>query len=160
LISVSESELEIRRHVYRNAHPGRRHGLNVRIIFIDESESWYYEAMLVFQFYMAAVFAFMGSALISLVPVIVLHIMHGQYDILGKHLAMLGHQHRDAAGNQIFYTNFEDNEYIMAPSQKTGTYRSKWNVLKNKWKLQRNYEHQYLKQMVMFHHKLLRIQDK
>ncbi|KAL1454432.1 hypothetical protein WDU94_010690 [Cyamophila willieti] len=53
---MSKDELEIRRNVYRTKHPERRLIYNTRIPFIDESESWAFELIYVYQLYAISYF--------------------------------------------------------------------------------------------------------
>ncbi|KAL1453582.1 hypothetical protein WDU94_009913 [Cyamophila willieti] len=70
IIPISSSELEIRRNVYRTKHPERRHPYNTRIPFIDESESWAYETIYVFQFYLLIYFTRVISPFMSVLVVV------------------------------------------------------------------------------------------
>ncbi|KAL1451956.1 hypothetical protein WDU94_006281 [Cyamophila willieti] len=51
IIPLSSDEVDIRRYVYRTKHPERRHPSTIRVPFIDESESWYYEIIYFFELY-------------------------------------------------------------------------------------------------------------
>ncbi|KAL1451082.1 hypothetical protein WDU94_003376 [Cyamophila willieti] len=64
------------------------------------------------QVYMFFVFIFCYVASVSFVPIAVIHIQ-GQFQILCKHLEMVGHPHKNSEGKNIFYTNFETNQYVL-----------------------------------------------
>ncbi|KAL1454075.1 hypothetical protein WDU94_010362 [Cyamophila willieti] len=49
IIPISKSELDIRRNIYRTKHPERRLPYNMRVPFIDETESWAYEIIYLYQ---------------------------------------------------------------------------------------------------------------
>ncbi|KAL1453140.1 hypothetical protein WDU94_007310 [Cyamophila willieti] len=77
IIPISKSELDIRRNVYRTKHPEHRLPYNLRIPFIDETESWAYEIVYVYQLYIIIYFTevispFMFALVISNIEYIVL----------------------------------------------------------------------------------------
>ncbi|KAL1459666.1 hypothetical protein WDU94_011623 [Cyamophila willieti] len=69
LIPIVKDELDIRRYVYRIRYPERRLPYNTRIPFIDESESWAYEIIYVFQLYVLVYFTQDISSLIMAIVV-------------------------------------------------------------------------------------------
>ncbi|KAL1453884.1 hypothetical protein WDU94_010187 [Cyamophila willieti] len=68
VLPISQSELQIRRNVYRNqAHPERRLPNNIRIPFLDESESWAYEMIFVWQCHIIMLMLLTISPLIMII---------------------------------------------------------------------------------------------
>lgn len=160
MIPLSESELEIRRNIYRtNKYPERRLPYNTHIPFIDESVSWSYEIIYVYQIYIILCFIVSSSFMVSIVPISMVYV-RGQYEILCKYIQMIGQDHRDSLGCKIFYTNIEKNEYSIKlyspilPKNK----QNKMKVQREKLRAQIRYEQNYVRQIVKYHQKLLRIQ--
>uniref|UniRef100_A0A8D9ED10 Odorant receptor n=1 Tax=Cacopsylla melanoneura TaxID=428564 RepID=A0A8D9ED10_9HEMI len=153
VMPIPQNELEIRRYVYRTAHPERRHAGPVRIPFLDESKSWTYEIIYVLQMYILAIHSVWATCLSSIVPVMLMHIQ-GQYEILCKYISMIGKEHRDIVGNRIFYTSIERNEYVIesTPPVKRRNTQNRINRMPRRNK--QIYEDDYLRQIVKFHQKL------
>lgn len=112
MLSVSETELEIRHSVYRTKHPERRLPYNVRVPFIDETETWWFEILYATSVYITFFYWTWSTLVLCLIPIIVIHV-RGQYDILCKYVAMIGCEHRDSEGYRIYYTSIEDNQYLL-----------------------------------------------
>ncbi|XP_026685350.1 uncharacterized protein LOC113470827 [Diaphorina citri] len=51
VIPLSSEEIELQANIYKNKHPGRIVMSTLRIPFIDETESWYYEAIMLCELY-------------------------------------------------------------------------------------------------------------
>lgn len=156
LLPMSEMDLEIQRLVYRTKHPERRQQYNIRIPFIDETESWAYEIIYLFETYLNVMFICLYSVYVTLFPVIITHFC-AQYEILCKYLVMLGEEHRDSDGNVIFYSNIERNEFSIKMYKSLKQNRT---ALKKELVKQEDYEINYLRQIINFHQKLLGFQDK
>ncbi|KAI5752863.1 hypothetical protein M8J77_021237 [Diaphorina citri] len=148
-------DLEIQRLVYRTKHPERRQQYNIRIPFIDETESWAYEIIYLFETYLNVMFICLYSVYVTLFPVIITHFC-AQYEILCKYLVMLGEEHRDSDGNVIFYSNIERNEFSIKMYKSLKQNRT---ALKKELVKQEDYEINYLRQIINFHQKLLGFQD-
>ncbi|KAL1453770.1 hypothetical protein WDU94_010083, partial [Cyamophila willieti] len=56
IVPISNTELDIRRTVYRTAHPERRLPFNIRIPFLDESVSWVYQLLFACQLYVLMIY--------------------------------------------------------------------------------------------------------
>lgn len=143
LLPLSDKELEIRRMVYQTKHPERRHPVNYKIPYVDESESWVYEFLFVFYVSENAFFMYSISLVISILPVALLHVQ-GQYEILAGFIRKIGRKHTDLHGRAIFYTNIDSNDFQYVSKKK------KYPMI-----VKQQYEQNYIKQIVMFHQKLL-----
>ncbi|KAL1456347.1 hypothetical protein WDU94_001084 [Cyamophila willieti] len=157
-IPLSKSELDIRRKVYRTKYPERRLPYNMRIPFVDESESWAYETIYVIDMIVMFYFIWWVSLSVSLVPVMIIHVK-GQYEILCKYICIVGKPHADSYGNNIFYSNIVRNEcYIKlytAPRGKKKLISRTERLLRRK-----KYEQNYLRQIIEFHKHLVTFQKK
>ncbi|KAL1453154.1 hypothetical protein WDU94_007324 [Cyamophila willieti] len=159
-LPMSEKDVEIRRLVYRTQHPERRHPYNVHYPFIDESESWAFELVLMATIYFAVVMQCFFSVAICILPFIMLNV-RSQYEILAKYIVKIGVKHRDHLGNEIFYTNIETNEVrILTTSDKAHKARKIYLDKNALIRRQLEYEQNYLKQIIQFHQKLLIFHDK
>ncbi|KAL1453978.1 hypothetical protein WDU94_010278 [Cyamophila willieti] len=116
VLPLSAKDLEIRTLVYDTKRPQRRHPYNVRYPFIDESESWAYEIVLVHQTYVCLLTVCMFSLLFSLLPSMMLNV-RGQYEMLAKYIRKIGTRHQDDVGHEIKYVNIETNEYSIVKRQ-------------------------------------------
>lgn len=152
-IPMSSEEFNVRRRIYGIKNPERRLPFTLRVPFLDESESWTYEAIFTVSTYFGVILLCESTLMVNLIPVATVH-MQGQYQILCSYVRMMGKEHTDADGNSILYTNIEDDEYVPG-SIVVGTNES--TKLKQK---QRKYEQNYLKQIVRFHQKLMVFQKK
>lgn len=150
MLSISETELEIRRYVYRTKHPERRLPYNVRVPFLDETETCWYEILYATSVYITFVYWTWSTLVFCLIPIIVIHV-RGQYDILCKYVTMIGSEHKDSEGYRIYYTSIEDNQYLLQKDMKDGT-RKKGIGRDN---MNAIYERVFLRQIVMFHKKLM-----
>lgn len=161
LIPLSESELDIRRHVYRTKHPERRLPFNTHIPYVDESESWTYEILFAFQFYLISWLVIYIGCVVSLIPMTMM-MVRGHYEVLSGYIQLLGHEHRDSLGNPIVYTNIEKNEYTIRlySSVVRGNRERQMRMLREKVRRQRLYEQDYVRQILIYHQKLLIFQDK
>lgn len=161
ILPVKEGpELEIRRNIYKTAHPERKHPILLRIPFVDESLSPAYEIMFVYIVYMDTVFIFATNAIITLLPVAVIH-LRAQYDILCKFLRMIGEDQKDANGNCIFYTDFKKNEFkVNLCGERKGDSSMGTTHEKKNRRIHQKYEQYYLTQIIQFHHQLLQFQNK
>uniref|UniRef100_A0A8D9E892 Odorant receptor n=1 Tax=Cacopsylla melanoneura TaxID=428564 RepID=A0A8D9E892_9HEMI len=61
---------------------------------------------------MCILYMFSYVAVVSFIPIIAIHV-EGQFQILCKHLELMGHPHRNPEGKQIFYTDFETDQYVL-----------------------------------------------
>ncbi|KAL1454346.1 hypothetical protein WDU94_010615 [Cyamophila willieti] len=165
IIPMPQSELDIRRDVYRTKHVERRLPCDVRIPFIDESVSWAYEIVFVYQLYMLTYFTVSAATGLSLMPVTMLH-LRGQYEILCKYITLIGEEHKDAAGNAIYYNNIEENHYNFLkkdapfPKELVITRAQLIQMAKEKIRRKERYEAEYMRQIVRFHQRLLFVQYK
>lgn len=159
-LPMSSSELRIRRSVYSETkHPERRLPFNLRVPFVDETESWAYEIIYAIDIYIMINFIFWVSLSVSVVPIMILHI-RGQYEILSKYVALIGKEHRDGHGYRIFYNNIEADDYMVkmysgVGRRRRGRFRDVCLALRR----QITYERHYLRQIIEFHQKLLNFQD-
>lgn len=158
LIPLSDSELAIRRDVYRTAHPERRLPYNMRIPFVDESESYWYEVLFALEAYILISLVIVGSSLmVSVIPVMIIH-LRGQYEILAKYIAKIGQEHRDSSGYRIYYLDIERNDYVIklySPIVRGNRFRHfTQRIVK-----QRAYERRYVGQIIGFHRKLRAFED-
>ncbi|KAL1453006.1 hypothetical protein WDU94_007183 [Cyamophila willieti] len=161
LLPLSDKELEIRRFVYRTKYPERRHPYNVHYPFIDESTSWAFQIVLVHQTYVCVLVLCIISSIISIMPFLLLN-LRAQYEILAKYIVKIGVKHRDSYENEIFYTNIMKDEFhisIMATNNKAKKRKIKLDKTAL-IKKQQEYERNYLKQIIQFHHNLLIFNEK
>lgn len=142
---ISDKELEILRYVYQRKYPERRLQTNFWIPFIDDSESWYYEAIFIFQFYLFFMLVALASCSTCLIQLLVIYI-EGQYSILSEYIEKIGTVHRDSRGNVIFYRDIIKNKII---------YVNRKNYVRYK----HEYEKDYCRQIVQFHQMLIRFQQ-
>ncbi|KAL1459059.1 hypothetical protein WDU94_011069 [Cyamophila willieti] len=163
LLPLSKNEYEIRTNVHRTKHPERRLPYNLRIPFVDESESWAYEIVYFLDTMFLIPFSCRLTLLITVVPVMIIH-LEGQYKILCKYIRMIGQEHRDAFGNIIFYSDIEKDQYFIrlySPLKQGRKGRMKnWFNLMKKLKRHQEYELNYLGQIIRFHKKLLLFQER
>lgn len=145
MLPISESDLEILRYVYRTKHPERQLPVNLRVPFLDETESWSYEILYAISFYALFLHWIWSTVISSLTPILLIHVK-GQYAILCKYVTMIGAEHRDSQGNRIYYTDIEKNEYVFKMDTKDKNQNRKYNEI---------YERLFLRQIVLFHQKLL-----
>uniref|UniRef100_A0A8D9AD41 Odorant receptor n=1 Tax=Cacopsylla melanoneura TaxID=428564 RepID=A0A8D9AD41_9HEMI len=144
---VSDEETELLRYIYKRARPERRLQTNFWIPFLDDSESPTYEIMFYLEFYLIFLIAVSSTVSFAAIPMLVTY-MEGQYEILYLHVKMIGSVHRDHYGDVIYYTNFETGStFKLNP-------RSDWKIN------QVVYDRYYCHQVIKFHRKLLRFQDK
>ncbi|KAL1459305.1 hypothetical protein WDU94_011301 [Cyamophila willieti] len=161
LTAISQSELDIRRNVYRTKHPERRLPANIKIPLMDESESWAYEVLFLHQFYIIMIYGACTTLFISIIPVVMIHVK-GQYEILCKYIKLIGQEHRNSLGNTIFYHNIEAHAYTIEKKSRTRTH-NKLELAKERLRRRiifKIYEADYLRQVIRFHHKLMAFQDK
>ncbi|KAI5696529.1 hypothetical protein M8J75_014101 [Diaphorina citri] len=108
---VSQEEIDVLAELYHDKYPERRVPVRYWLPFIDESESWYFEAILTFAFYQFTMVAVMANVCICSIPMIVL-VINAQYTILAEYVEKIGHEHRDEEGRRIRYTNIITNEIV------------------------------------------------
>ncbi|KAL1451853.1 hypothetical protein WDU94_006189 [Cyamophila willieti] len=111
LMPISEKEIHIRRDVYGEHNPTvRRLPYEIKIPFIDETRTPFFEIFFAIQLGGVVVSAMLASLSISLVPVTMIYI-RSQYSILSKYIRLVGEEHRDELGYRIYYTDIERNQY-------------------------------------------------
>lgn len=157
LLPIASSELVIRQHVYRTSHPERRHPYNLRLPFLDESKSWAYEIIFIWIFYVNTAFILGSTMFISILPVSIT-LLQGQYIILAHYVEKIGKKHTDEVGNRILYTNIEKNKFSSEEFVMKTKYKNREVMFK--WKELNSYERRYLKQILRFHQKLIKFQEK
>ncbi|KAL1457553.1 hypothetical protein WDU94_007768 [Cyamophila willieti] len=161
VLPISADELDIRRQVYRTTRPERRLPFNIKVPFLDESESPTYEILFALELYLIVLSTVLASSNISVFILAIIHI-RAQYEILCKYIVKVGHEHRDELGYRIFYTNIERNEcniqqlYSPTMRRNRGNKRMLMKIERLKWI---HYEKTYMRQIVKFHQKLLTTQD-
>ncbi|KAI5721870.1 hypothetical protein M8J76_000223 [Diaphorina citri] len=158
LLPIPSAELEIRRYVYRTENAHRRHPSNVRILFMDESKSYTYEIIYLFQSWIFVLLIVWITVVITFIPVLVVH-MRGQYKILAKYIEKIGEVHRDPLGNAIVYTNIETDEYVVLKLKKRDGKTDRRIQMREKRELQNEYQRRYLIQIFKFHKRILMYQD-
>ncbi|KAI5722776.1 hypothetical protein M8J76_013331 [Diaphorina citri] len=166
LAPLNSEELEIQAHVYRTKHPERILMSNLNVPFIDETESYYYEAITVYELYLAFLFIIGFTVVATMIPTIIFF-MEGQYTILCKHVENLGTKLRDSHGHRFFYTNLEKNriEYFSSIRNKrffrlNTRKRSLKHRLMIEKMIEQKYEKLYLRQIIYFHQKMMQLQQK
>nr|QPZ88936.1 odorant receptor 23 [Diaphorina citri] len=166
IFPLSSDEIEIRTNVYRTKHPDRIPLSNIKIPFIDETESWYYEVIMVYQFYLAFYYTFGFTVVVTLIPNIIFF-MKGQYTILCQHLERLGTQLRDSNGQRFVYRCLEtdDIEYLPSVKKCQGICQPNMgqiclNCLKENRRIERKCEQLYFRQILLLHQKLMKLQQK
>lgn len=152
---VSEKEVELIRFIYQRKHPERRLQTNFYVPCIDDSESWYFEAIYTTQLYLIALMIIAVAIATSLIPTLVIHI-EGQYSILCDYVAMIGRVHIDHNGKRIIYTDIMKNEVIRVGLQKKCPKESNFKLDQKKEEL---YQQDYCRQIVKFHQMLIRFQE-
>uniref|UniRef100_A0A8D8VLN4 Odorant receptor n=1 Tax=Cacopsylla melanoneura TaxID=428564 RepID=A0A8D8VLN4_9HEMI len=157
---IPHNELDIRRNIYKTKHPERHLPYDIRIPFIDESESWAYRILFVYQLYILTYFSVCTPSVMSFLPVVMIH-LRGQYEILCKYINLIGQEHRDACGNAIYYTNIEEDQYEILkkeapfPKRLIITREQLIQMEMKKIRRQKKYEAHYLRQIIRFHQRLL-----
>ncbi|KAL1449944.1 hypothetical protein WDU94_002412 [Cyamophila willieti] len=154
IIPISPDEVEIRRFVYRTEHPERKLPVNIRIPFLDETKSWTYEMIYAMLTYVLTMYGVWVGLLTSMVPITVIH-LQGQYEILCKYILMIGQEHRDYAGNRIFYTNIESNEFVWEPVKRRPRQIKMKRILREKTDC---YKQNFMRQILRFHQRLITFQ--
>lgn len=132
------------RYVYKRKHPERRLQTNFWIPYIDDSESWYYEAIFITEFYLIYWIIVVGTVTMTAIPVILIHLF-GQYTILCQSIVKLAKERRDD-GKYVYYTNFEKGKYVVSDKPMCRMKREE-------------YEQNYCHQLIRFHQKLIKFQD-
>uniref|UniRef100_A0A8D9EZP2 Uncharacterized protein n=1 Tax=Cacopsylla melanoneura TaxID=428564 RepID=A0A8D9EZP2_9HEMI len=165
---LPQNELDIRATIYGTEHPERRLPLTIKIPFADESESWTYGILYVFEFYILMVYYTIGaSTAMSLLPVTLIHV-RGQYEILSQYVALIGREHRNSLGQRIFYLNIEKNKFVVIEKEKEDSLgfltpnqlkRRREKMRVEELRRQKVYEAFYLRQIMRFHQTLLTFQD-
>ncbi|KAI5692879.1 hypothetical protein M8J75_003038 [Diaphorina citri] len=165
IIPLTSEELEIQANIYKTKHPERILMTNVKIPFIDETESWYYEAIVVCMLYLTLIFIPLVTVICTIIPNII-YFMEAQYTILCQHVENLGTKLRDAQGQRFFYTNLEknkiaylystQNENIFIPNKTKISHKQR---LINEKVIEQKYEKLYIRQIIYFHQKLLQLQE-
>ncbi|KAI5695694.1 hypothetical protein M8J75_002000 [Diaphorina citri] len=158
MVPLTAKELEIQTDVYRTKHPERILMSNVRVPLIDETESWYYEAIMVMEIYLGLAYIVGVTLVVTLIPNVVIF-MEGQYTILCEHVLNLGTQLRDIHGHRFFYTNLEKSEIECLFSILEDRKKRPFKPARVKM-IEQKYEQLYLRQIICFHQKLLLFQEK
>ncbi|KAL1449743.1 hypothetical protein WDU94_002223 [Cyamophila willieti] len=167
---MSENEVKLRLELYGTEHPRRRLPMNMWIPGLDETESWTYELLFMTQVYISTPYMLLSYVCsIALIPMMAIHI-DGQIKILCKYIKMLGHRHKDSKGNEIFYTNIEKNEFVLASDTlneysvaaiaSTSYETLRGNISRKELKKLKAYERAFFKQLVRFHQKMLAFTNK
>lgn len=154
LIPLSAKELEIRRLVFQTKNPKRRHPVNFRFPWVDETESWAFVIIYVFFVYWDIVFCSMLVLCVSTFPIILIH-MKGQYEILSQFTEKIGRRHTDVNGVDIVYTNIETNDFYYVMPKNRGRVYDKENLIQR-----HQYNQRYVNQIIQFHQKLLLAHEK
>ncbi|KAL1449048.1 hypothetical protein WDU94_000286 [Cyamophila willieti] len=160
-LSISPDELEIRRFVYRTAHPERKLPMNLRIPFLDETKSWTYEILYAISIYLFAMYSMWVGLLASMMPTTMMH-LRGQYEILCKYIVMIGQTHRDYVGNLIVYINIEKNEFVLEstpPVKRKPRQMKMKRIWKQKQKAAECYQQNFVRQIIRFHQRLITFQN-
>ncbi|KAI5737250.1 hypothetical protein M8J76_011526 [Diaphorina citri] len=107
IIPPSPEELAIQTHVYRTKHPERVVLANMKIPFIDETESYYYEVIIAVQICLGFFYIVTFTMVVTLIPGTV-NFMEAQYIILCQHIKNLDadplHSHYDLFQMQTLFT--------------------------------------------------------
>lgn len=149
---MTEEELSMMAYIYRTENPGRKLATPVRVPFIDETRSWYYEVIYTLQVYV--LIALVPPTLVNciLIPIIVTH-LQGQYKILSRHIKLFGKKYEDSNGKLIMCVDIEKNQYLVLPE----TVRICFCHGK---RMKAIYEHQHLREVLVFHQKLIDYESK
>ncbi|KAI5695355.1 hypothetical protein M8J75_015252 [Diaphorina citri] len=166
IIPLTSEELEIQKNVYRTKHPERIPLTVIKIPFIDETESWYYEAIMVWELYLGLIFIAGVTVICTFIPNVI-YFMEAQYTILCQHVENLGTKLKDSQGQRFFYTNLEKNEIAhLYSEQNENIFRPNKTKISHKQRLmnektiEQKYEQLYIRQIIYFHQKLLQFQQK
>ncbi|KAI5717192.1 hypothetical protein M8J77_001695 [Diaphorina citri] len=166
IIPLTSEELEIQKNVYRTKHPERIPLTVIKIPFIDETESWYYEAIMVWELYLGLIFIAGVTVICTFIPNVI-YFMEAQYTILCQHVENLGTKLRDSQGQRFFYNNLEKNEiaYLYSKQNKNICRPNKTKIshkqrIMNEKVIEQKYEKLYIRQIIYFHQKLLQFQQK
>ncbi|KAI5724403.1 hypothetical protein M8J77_002177 [Diaphorina citri] len=121
---VSQKESDVLAEVYQKKYSEGHVPVKYWMPFIDEMESWYFEALLKFAFYQFTNYAVMVIVSMCSIPMIVI-VINAQYTILAEYVEKIGHEHRDEEGRRIRYTNIITNEivYVEEEGRKQGSRR-------------------------------------
>ncbi|KAI5738366.1 hypothetical protein M8J77_006025 [Diaphorina citri] len=153
IIPLSEKEVEIRRKVYQNSHPEKRHPLTVWLIFFDESVGWNYIAIFIWQLYYFVFLTFIGVGIMSTVPICTFE-LEGQYEMLCQDLLLLGK--RSVEEDMKIGKNTSENKRLGAIVSRI----SVRDEAQRREKIKERHERQLLRHIVKTHHTLLDFQDK
>ncbi|KAI5732540.1 hypothetical protein M8J76_001478 [Diaphorina citri] len=153
IIPLSEKEVEIRRKVYQNSHPEKRHPLTVWLIFFDESVGWNYIAIFIWQLYYFVFLTFIGVGIMSTVPICTFE-LEGQYEMLCQDLMLLGK--RSVEEDMKIGKNTSENKRLGAIVSRI----SVRDEAQRREKIKERHERQLLRHIVKTHHTLLDFQDK
>ncbi|KAL1449599.1 hypothetical protein WDU94_002090 [Cyamophila willieti] len=141
---MSNEDVEMERQIYQTKNPERKHPFRVRLPFVDETQSWAYEIVLVVQLYFVLVLYIMRS-MGFFYPIMILA-LHGQYMILCNHIKRIG--------NNLETDNFESFEHKMESAS-----CSRMNEKNLFVKRKEEYERYCIKEIVKFHSKLITFSD-
>nr|QPZ88918.1 odorant receptor 5 [Diaphorina citri] len=166
IIPLSSEEIELQANIYKTKHPERIAMSTLRIPFIDETESWYYEAIMLCELY-GGFFAILATCVICTFIINIIYFMEAQYTILCQHIENLGKKLSDSQGQRFFYTNFKNNDikYLSTIKNKEMFASNKRKPslkqrLMNEKIIEQHYEKLYLRQIIYFHQKLMLLQQK
>lgn len=157
VLPLSPEEVAIHRYVYPAKRPERMLQWVIKVPFINETDSPYYEIIFLWELYLGALFVPIATFFVTFIPINISHIA-GQYDVLCTHVKNFGRILRDDQGRRIYYTNIEKNQvgYYRAPSEMTISGRDRYIV---QMMFENTYEEVHLRQIIQFHQKLLKFQQ-
>ncbi|KAI5748102.1 hypothetical protein M8J77_021883 [Diaphorina citri] len=119
------NEIEHWHQVYKAKHPERRLPYNMKIPFIDETESRNYQVIFTLQVYVFGLTFILISIIFTMMPTMTLNLI-AQYRILCQYIEKLGAPHYDLNGKEIIYTNIETNEYLYINVDKPQVMYNQW----------------------------------
>ncbi|KAI5695437.1 hypothetical protein M8J77_015338 [Diaphorina citri] len=151
-LPISEQEKDLIACIYKRSHPERRFAVNLWVPFIDDSESWYYECIFMFEIYQIYLLLMVAVPATTIIPMFITY-TEGQYVILSDFVEKIGQTHTDKIGRRIFYTSLRKGEWVYVSSLVSK--RNKKQQLK---RLLESYEKEYCRQVIKFHHMLLKFQ--
>ncbi|KAL1451096.1 hypothetical protein WDU94_003389 [Cyamophila willieti] len=141
---MSNKDVEMERQIYQTKNPERKHPFRVLVPFVDETQSWTYEIVLLFQLY--SIFVLYILRIMGFFYPIIILALHGQYMILCNHIKKIG--------NNLETDNFESFEHKMESAS-----CSRMNEKNLFVKRKEEYERYCIKEIVKFHYKLMTFTD-
>ncbi|KAI5696394.1 hypothetical protein M8J75_012491 [Diaphorina citri] len=155
VIPLPQEEIDFLARIYDRKHPENRLPVNMWIFYIDTSDPAYFYYIYIFETYFLGLAFILGINLFTFCPIILIY-LSGQYYILEKCLVQLGSTTNQENG-LVHYTDLWNNKFIVLSSQCQSGKKGRTQSTVRQHAL---HDVLQIKQMVIFHQKLIELQRK